>query len=199
VTLAITRPVALAFGAAVMVVVATFAVVHRHAEVATVPVAPLSATDRQALVSSRSLVESLPEALAQVPTAASDAARGQVSVAQARRLLDRTRALSALSAAVADPTSVTEPLTDAYDAVVAGRPSGSVVDLVAALQQLQTVEGQIEPAIRLVAAHGGVPPTAAATVTTIAVDHRVTVLAHLVAGWQRIYGTFILVEQSAAS
>jgi hypothetical protein len=199
VTLNITRPVALGMAAVLLVVVAALVVHHRHGEVATVAVAPLSSTDRQVLTASRSLIESIPTALAQVPNAASDASGGQVSVARARAILAKTPALSDLSDAVANPASVVAPLSDAYQLVLAGRSPGSVDDLAQALQQLQTVEGQIEPAIRVIAAHGGTPPTAAAALDALEADRQVAELARLVAGWQQVYGAFTLVEQAAVS
>jgi hypothetical protein len=197
-TINIPRSVAIGVAAVLVVVIAAYVVIHRHGHVDTVNAAPLSATDRQVLLENRSLVESLPAALAEVPVAASNASDGRVSVAQARALLERMRALSVLSRAVAHPASVTQPLTAAYDAVVAGHSPGSLDELTAAVQQLQTVEGQIDPAIRLIAARGGTPPSAATTWTTLAVDQRVTALAHVVTNWQQVYGALVLVEQSAA-
>lgn len=198
-TLNIPRSVAIGVAAVLIIVIAAFVVIHRHGRVATVKVAPLSPADRQSLTDSRALIESIPNALKQVPRAASDASGGRVSVSQARVLLAHTAALSALSDAVADPTTVAQPLTDAYEAVLSGRAPGSEDALAPAVQQLQTVEGQIEPAIRLVAAHGGSPPSAAAALTAIEADRQVTALAHLVASWQQIYGALVLVEQSAAA
>jgi hypothetical protein len=192
------RSIMIGVAAALVVVIAVYVVIHRHGQGDTVKAAPLSATDRHVLVENRSLVKSLPAALSEVPIAASNASRGRVSIAQARALLDRTRALSALSSAVAHPATVTQPLQAAYDAVIAGRSPGSQHDLAAELQLLQTVEGQIEPAIRLVAAHGQTPSSAATAVSAVEADPHVAELSGLVSDWSRVYGSFVLVEQSAA-
>lgn len=198
-TIDIPRSVVIGVTAVLVIVIAAFVVIHRQGHVATVNVAPLSAADRHSLTDSRPLIESIPTALKEVPVAASDASGGRVSVSEARALLARTAALSALSDAVTTPAAVSTPLTDAYDAVLAGRTPPAADALAQAVQQLQTVEGQIEPAIRLVAAHDGPVPSAAATLTTIETDRRVNALAQLLAGWQQIYGALVLVEQSAAT
>lgn len=166
--------------------------------VATVPVAPLSAMDRQVLASSRPLIETLSTALTQVPVAASDASGGRVSAAQARALLARTPALAPLARAVADPASVTDGLLAAYRAVLDRRMPGSSDVSAAALDRLQAIEGQIEPAIRVVAAQGGIAPSASVALGKLEHDRHARALADLVAGWQQVYGAFILVEQAAA-
>jgi hypothetical protein len=166
---------------------------------ATVPVAALSATDRRVLASSRPLIEGLPTALSQLPLAASDASDGRVSPAQARSLMARTPALAPLSRAVAAPATATAELEAAYRAVLGRHAPASPDALPDALQRLQTIEGQIEPAIRLAAARGGIAPSAAGALDTLEHDRRVRALTGLVAGWQQVYGSFTLVEQAAAA
>jgi hypothetical protein len=192
------RPAVLGFLAVVVIAVAVPVAVARHGSAATVPIAPLSASDRHLLVASRPIISSLPIAIGQVPRAASDATGGRVSPTRAVAIIKRTPALAPLSRALADPASVAAPLTAAYLAVLAGRQPPSGPDLAASLESLQTVEGQVEPAIRLIAARNGTPPSAAATGAAISGDGRVRALADVLSRWPQLYGAFTLVEQSAA-
>jgi hypothetical protein len=183
-----------------LLAVGVLVALHRHGTaVATVPVVPLSATDRQMLVASRPLVEALPTALTQVPVAASDASHGRVSPSQARELFARIPALAPLVRAIAAPAATTGRLETAYRTVLAGHAPASADELPTALENLQAIEGQIEPAIRVVAARGEIAPSAAGALAALERDRRVRDLAGLVAGWQQVYGGFTLVEQAAAA
>src|SRR4051794_32241301 len=101
--------------------VAVPVVLTHHGSSGTGKVAPLSAADRQMLLARRPLVDAMATAIAQVPIAASDAARGGVTAAQARETLGRVAALAPLSRAIADPAALTSRLAQSYDAVLAGR------------------------------------------------------------------------------
>jgi hypothetical protein len=185
----LSRPKAIGLGVCLVVAAAVPVAVARQgaASAPTVRVAPLSQQDRQVLSVSRPLIEMLPRAIAEVPQAASDASGHRVTPAQVTRLLARTPALAPLARAVAAPASVTGPVLAAYHAALDGGTLPDGDRLASALEALQTVEGDIDPAIRLVAAgrHG--------RLTAADAD-----LASLLAHWSQIYGTVTLVEQSAA-
>jgi hypothetical protein len=192
---------ALPLGVAAVLVVAVgvpIVVTRHHSAAATVPVAPLSATDRRVLSTSRPLITALPNAIAQLPIAASDASAQKISPAQARQILNQTTALEPLARAIAAPTTLTGPLTAGYESVLAGHRPDSPDQLASSLETLQTVEGDVVPAVRVVATRGGHSLSAAAALSAIERDPRTRSLADLVAGWQEEYGAFVLVEQSAA-
>jgi hypothetical protein len=186
-------------GVAVLATAVPLALTRHDSASAAVRVAPLSATDRRVLTATRPLIESLPAAITQVPVAASDASHGRLTPGQVRRLVTQTPGLAPLSQALADPRAVTAPLTSAYFAVLNHKSVSSVDRLAGALESLQSVEGEIEPAVRLAEAHGGAgSSSAAAALTAIESDHHARAVAGLVGGWQQIYGAFTLVEQSVA-
>jgi hypothetical protein len=193
------RTVVIGALALVTVAVAVVVAFSRRDADATVPVASLTATNRHVLVAEQAVILSLPAAIAQVPAAASDASHGRVSPIEARAIIARTSALAPLARAIESPTGVTDPLLSAYRSVLAGQRPAPDTDLETPLLTLQTVQSQIEPAIRLVAARGRTPASAAATLTEIAHDGHVHALAGLVTQWPQIYGAFALVEQAAAS
>jgi hypothetical protein len=172
---------------------------HGDASVPTVRVAPLSATDREVLTAGRQLIEALPQAIAEIPGAASDVAGRGLTPAKARSILAATPALVPLARALSQPTGVTGPLLAGYRAVLAGQPVPDADQLASALETLQTVQGDIGPAVRLVAARGGHRLGAAAALTAIESDARQPALASLMSGWQQVYGSFTLVEQAASS
>jgi hypothetical protein len=170
-----------------------------HASVPTVRVAPLTATDREVLSRGRPLIEALPAAIAEVPAAVSDAAGHRVTAAQAETLLAGIPALAPLTRALANPSTSTGRLLAGYHAVLAGRPVPAADQLAGSLESLQTIEGDIGPAVRVVSARSGHPLSAAAALTAVESDAHEAALANVVADWQQIYGSFTLVEQYAAS
>jgi hypothetical protein len=192
-----------AIGAVALLVAATAAGValdrSRQPAAASVGTAPLSATDRRTLEADRSLVGSLSRAFAEIPRAASDATRRRSSTSAAASVLSGVAALEPLDRAVRDPEEVTGPLVTSYDDVVDGDASGvSAGQLVGEVNTLQEAEGDIVPAVRVVALHAGRHLAAGAALTTIEQDPHTPELARLVADWQQIYGAFILVGQAAS-
>jgi hypothetical protein len=192
---------ALGAAAVAIVAIAVPVVVARHgdASVPTVKVAPLTATDRRVLTAVRPLIEALPTAIAQVPATAADVAGAGVTPEQASTIVAASPALVPLTRAVAAPKSVTAPLIAAYDAVLAGRAVPDAGGLASSLESLQTIEGDIVPAVRLVAAHRGHRLSAAGALSAIERDARQRDVALLVADWQEVYGSVTLLEQYAAS
>lgn len=151
------------------------------------------------LAASQGLVTSLPAALREVPIAARDLSNGHVSPARAAALFSRSPALTALANAVRSPFSAVRVLIASYDAGVAGRPIGSLTEIESAVSQLQEIEGDIVPAVRLVATQAGRGISAAAALTAIEHDSRVPELADLVGSWQQLYGGLLALEQKAAA
>jgi hypothetical protein len=194
-------PVAIGLAGVVVVAVAVPVALARHdsPSAAAVHVAPLSATDRRVLTESRALIDGLPAALASVPLAARDASGGRVSTAGALAVVRSSSGLAPLARAITAPTSVVGGLTAGFDDVLAGRAAPSVDTLAPELEQLQAIEGDIVPAVRVVAAHSGHSLSAAAALAAVERDPQTRALGALLAGWQAVYGTFTLVEQAAAS
>jgi hypothetical protein len=100
---------------------------------------------------------------------------------------------------LARPGSVTAPLTAAYVDLLAGRQPASSDQLAADLETLQTVQGDVGPAVRLVAAKAGRRLGAAAALSVLTTKGDLRPLGGFVGGWQQIYGAITLVEQQAAS
>jgi hypothetical protein len=190
----------LGVGAIVVAAVGIPVVIARHTAAApTVKVAPLSVTDKRVLATSRPLVAALPAAIAEVPVAASDASGHRLSSAEVVRILDRNPALAPLARAIGKPTNLTAALVAGDSAVLSGDQPSSPDQLAPALEKLQAVEGDIVPAVRVVAATAGHSLSAARALSAVERDPHARDLAGLIAGWQQVYGAFILVEQAAAS
>jgi hypothetical protein len=66
------------------------------------------------------------------------------------------------------------------------------------INAMQTIEGDIVPAVRLVAVRTGRHLDAAAALSLIEADPRTPQLARLLSSWQQLYGAFLLVGQAAA-
>jgi hypothetical protein len=193
------RPLWIGLAAIAVVLVAVPVAVARHSAASPQPqAAPLSATDRRVLVASRSMITALPTALAEVPQAASEVSRGHVRSIDVRRILDHASALAALAQAIAKPATTTAPLVAGYQAVMARQRPASPDQLASALERLQVIEGDVVPAVRVVAARSGHSLSAAAALSAIERDRHAPALAGLLAGWQQLYGAFTLVEQAAA-
>jgi hypothetical protein len=193
--------VALGLTAVAVIAVAVPVALARHGSSAsaTVAVAPLTATDRRVLAATKPLVQALPTAIAEIPQAASAAAGHRVTPAEASAFIAKTPALAPLARALARPGSVTASLTAAYADVLAGRQPASSDQLAADLETLQTVQGDVGPAVRLVAAKAGRRLGAAAALSVLTTNRDLRPLGGFVGGWQQIYGAFTLVEQQAAS
>jgi hypothetical protein len=194
------RPLWLGLAAVAVVLVAVpVALARRSAASPDARVAPLSATDRRVLLASRSMITALPTAIAEVPQVASNLSGGRVTPSDVRRILDHTSALVALDRAIAKPAATTSPLVAGYRAVLSRHRPASPDQLAGALERLQVIEGDVVPAVRVVAAHSGHSLSATAALSAIERDRHAQALAGLVAGWQQLYGAFTLVEQAAAS
>jgi hypothetical protein len=159
---------------------------------------PLSRDDLSTLAADAALIESLPHAFAEVPKAASDATAGHFAPARARRIIAATPGLRPLSDAIGAPDSVTGELTGAFQAVLGSRDVSNPEQLPAALGRLQAVQGEIVPALRLVAARSGRPLAAADALSVIEADRRTPAVAALVGRWPQVYGAFVLIEQAVA-
>lgn len=192
-----------AIGAAALVVVVIAST--RAATLASGPAQPaavgaprLSATDREVLFADRSLIHSLPQAFSEVPAAASDSAGGP-SPAVAREQLGHLSALAALNAAIRQPALVSGELIASYDAVLAGRPVRLDENgLARQLETLQVVEGDIVPAVRVIALQRGRHLSAPRALAAVQRDPRAAALADVVRNWQQVYGDFVLVAQATA-
>lgn len=197
------KPVVVRFGlgvaAVAVVAVAIVVATTRHRGDSTVAVAPLSARDRRTLAVAHSLVGSLPKAISQVPQAAADATHGALTPAQAAAVIRRVPALGALSTAIASPVAAVAGLESAYSAVLAGHAPADAESLESDLNQLGTIEGDVVPAIRVVAAGSGHPLNDSQALAAVESDRSTPALAALIADWQQVYGSFVLVEQRAAT
>jgi hypothetical protein len=140
----------------------------------------------------------MPGALAEVPSAASDAASHRVSPSAAAALIHHTNALQPLADAIGNPVAATAALTASFRAVVAGRPVPDPAAVEDDINAMQTIEGDIVPAVRLVAVRTGRHLDAAAALSLIEADPRTPQLARLLSSWQQLYGAFLLVGQAAA-
>jgi hypothetical protein len=158
--------------------------------------APLSALDRKALAADRALIESLPDALAQVPQAAADAAG--IDSASARAYLADVAALQPLTVAVDGHSSAVSVIVTGYRALLTSGTPTDAAGLPQAIETLQTVEGDVVPAVRLVALRHGHQLSAAAALTAVERDPRTATLARLLADWSVTYGALVLMEQAAA-
>lgn len=160
-------------------------------------VAPLSAADRTALAADRRLIASLPAALAEVPQAAADAAGTDVSTAQSD--LADVAGLNQLEAAVEGGSSAVTLLLASYQTILAGKAVDDEPSVPQALATLQAVEGDIVPAVRVVALRHGRHLRAAAALTAVERDPKAAALGRVLADWSQIYGAFLLMEQDALS
>ncbi|MBV9871404.1 MAG: hypothetical protein JO214_12370 [Frankiaceae bacterium] len=185
-------------GLALVVTVAAAVAVGLGHDSSAAAAPPLSAADHAALTANAPLVESMPRALAEVPQAASDVTKGRVSVDRARQIIAGTPGLRPLADAISAPQAATGQLTATFRAVVTGAEAVNPATLPAALTRLQTVQAQIAPAVRLVAARSGHPLSAAAALSAIEADRSAPAVAALVGRWPQIYGTFVLIEQAVA-
>ncbi|HVW79551.1 MAG TPA: hypothetical protein VHB69_01245 [Mycobacteriales bacterium] len=194
------RRASLAIGTAILVVLGCGAGVAAgrgggDASASADLIAPLSTADRSALAADHQLVESLPGALAEVPRAAADAAR--VDAATARSELAGNAALHDLAEAAEGRSAAVSLLVSDYRELLAGRPLHDVAAMPQALASLQAIEGDIVPAVRVVAFTHGRRLTATAAYEAVAGDHRAPELARLLADWSQAYGVLVLMEQKA--
>jgi hypothetical protein len=159
-------------------------------------VAPLSAADRKALVADAALIESLPEAFSEVPQAAADVAGTDLETARAT--LDRIAALATLVKAVDGQAPALTLLISRYRALVSTGARPDSATLAEALETLQAVEGDVVPAVRVVALKRGRQISAAGALTAVERDPRTATLGRLLADWSEAYGALVLMEQAAA-
>jgi hypothetical protein len=160
-------------------------------------IAPLSGADRSALAADRTLIESLPAALAELPQAAADAAG--TDVATARSDLAVVTALQPLLAAVDGHSAAVTLLVSDYQALIDGRAPANEAAVPQALTTLQAIEGDIVPAVRVVALRHHHQLGASDAAAAVARDPKATALGRVLAEWSEIYGAFLLMEQDALS
>ncbi|HEX3899850.1 MAG TPA: hypothetical protein VHW74_11805 [Mycobacteriales bacterium] len=160
-------------------------------------VAALSVADRTALAADRKLIASLPAAIAEVPQAAADAA--ETDVATARADLAGVTALRPLVAAIDGHFSAVTLLVSSYQALLDGTAPADEASVPQALTTLQSIEGDIIPAVRVVALHQHRQLGAADAFAVVVRDPAATALGRVLAEWSQIYGAFLLMEQEALS
>lgn len=158
----------------------------------------LSAPEWAEVQAVRGLLEAVPAAIGQIPGAAAAAAGAGVSPQAAADAIAASPALAPLARALADPAAMTAELLAAYEATLAGRHLEHPGVLASDLAALQTVEGDIIPAIRVVAATVGRKLSDSAVAAAIAGDRTRPQLADLLTHWSRVYGGFVLVEKAQA-
>lgn len=190
--------------AAVVVVGVALAivVVTRHADAGSTPAAgrrvTLSAEQRRVLAGGRSLVNALPQALHEVPLAASDLSGGSVTPAAAANRLARIPALAGLDREL-HGLRVTRAVIAGYDAALTGRAVRAATALPDQVARLQALEGQLLPAIRVLAGRAGVRLPAGVALQRVEADRAVPELSRLLAQWPAAYGALSYLEQAADS
>jgi hypothetical protein len=160
-------------------------------------VAPLSATDRTALAADRLLVESLPAAFAEVPQAAADATG--TDVATARSDLAGVNVLQPLLVAIDGRSAEMTLLVSDYQALIDGKAPTDEAAVPHALTTLQAIEGDILPAVRVVALRHHRQLGASDAAAAVGRDPKATALSRVLSQWSQIYGAFLLMEQDALS
>ncbi|HEX3707164.1 MAG TPA: hypothetical protein VHV76_11080 [Mycobacteriales bacterium] len=167
-----------------------------RADVPAARVAPLSTADRKALLAAQKLIADLPEALAEVPRAGADVAG--IGPSAARATLGGSAELRPLAEAVDGRVPAVTLLEASYRALLDDRPLPDPVALSSALQTLQIVEGDVLPAVRVIALEHGRHVSAGGALDAVERDPATSALGRLLVDWQQVYGVFVLVEQAAA-
>lgn len=179
----------LVLGIAVPVVV-----LDRDASPAPARTPALSAPERTVLVADHQLVEALSSAFAELPQVAADVAG--TDLAYARRVLRGIRAFAPLVAAADGKSAAVDSVVSGYRSYVASGHA-SADGFSDALDTVQAIEGDLLPAVRVVALRAGRRLSPSDAVTAVEHDPRARAVAELIAGWSQVYGVLVLVEQAA--
>ncbi|HWB67733.1 MAG TPA: hypothetical protein VG708_13000 [Mycobacteriales bacterium] len=189
---------ALGGGAAATLALAIVTAALHRADAAE-PAPPLAPVERSALAAASPVVHQLAMAIEEVPRAATDLAAG-TSASSATRRIAEAPSLAPLAEAIARPNAFAHPIVVAFDAARHGHavPYGAE-QISGFVDRVELVEGEILPAVRLVAASAGRPTDQPTALERLDADDRLVALRAVLAGWPQIYGALALLEQAAST